>query len=85
MNAVIEDEQIDLTDIPEWSETQVAHAEIGKNARPRKTQKPARLDTDVIRWFRKHYPDYEAAMNDALRAFMDAHSDDDAPDQRKTV
>ncbi|HWK81737.1 MAG TPA: BrnA antitoxin family protein [Thermomicrobiales bacterium] len=47
----------------------------------------ARLDTDVIAWFRQRYPeDYQTAMNAALRASIESHDEErDDLDHRKTA
>jgi uncharacterized protein (DUF4415 family) len=89
VNATIPDEDIDLSDIPEWTGEQIARAGIGPHYRPRKDQMTLRLDADVIAWFRRRYPKYQTAMNAALRAFMDAHATDELADEdidhRKTA
>ncbi|MGB3329138.1 MAG: BrnA antitoxin family protein [Thermomicrobiales bacterium] len=71
VNATIRDEDIDLSDIPEWTADQVAAAGIGPLYRPRKDQLTLRLDADVVAWFRHRYPKYQTAMNAALRASME--------------
>ena len=88
VNATIHDEDIDLSDIPEWTEEQFANAQFGTFSRPRKHQMTLRLDADVIAWFRGRYPKYQTAMNAALRAHMEAEADEDADrdlDQRRTA
>ena len=72
----IPDEEIDTSDIPEWTEEQFSQATVGRHFRPRKGQLTLRLDTDVIAWFREHYPKYQTAMNAALRSYMNDHHDD---------
>ncbi|MGN6033717.1 MAG: BrnA antitoxin family protein [Thermomicrobiales bacterium] len=87
VNATIRDEDIDLSDIPEWNEDQLANAQFGKFHRPRKDQITLRLDADTITWFRQRYPKYQTAMNAALRAYMESHDEDSETesDLRKTA
>jgi uncharacterized protein (DUF4415 family) len=47
-------------------------------------QRTIRLDEDILDWFKTHGVDHEAKINAVLRAYMDAHGDDDAkPTRRK--
>ncbi|MGC4192872.1 MAG: BrnA antitoxin family protein [Thermomicrobiales bacterium] len=88
VNATIRDEDIDLSDIPEWTEDQIANAQFGMFTRPRKDQITLRLDADTIAWFRQRYPKYQTAMNAALRAYMESHDetqDTRDEDLRKTA
>lgn len=79
-NDALPDEDIDLSDHPEWTEEMFRHAERGTFYRPRAGEAMVPLDADVIAWFRQRYPKYQAALNAALRSFMDAHADDDRAD-----
>ncbi|MGC4105338.1 MAG: BrnA antitoxin family protein [Thermomicrobiales bacterium] len=87
-NNAIADEDIDLSDHPEWTDEMFRKATNGTFSRPREGEAMVPLDTDTIAWFRQHYPNYQHAMNAALRAFMAAHEQDDPeaePDTRKTA
>lgn len=90
-NGCIQDEDIDLSDHPEWTEDMFRDAERGTFFGTRRDPTLIQPDADVITWFRRHYPrDTPAAMNAALRAYMDAHTDggsgeDAEPDLRKTA
>ena len=49
-----------------------------KHARPHypedmKKQVSLRIDPDVLAWFKRQGPDYRRRINNALRAFVDAH------------
>ena len=83
----IQVETIDLSGHPEWTEDMFRNAMRGGAYRSRKNQMLLRLDADVIAWFRQRHPDCQTAMNTALRAFMNAHSDEetDDTDLRKTA
>lgn len=64
----IQDEDIDLTDIPEvldWSK-----AEIGKFYRPPKRSVTMRLDGDVIDWLKGYGKGYQTRVNLLLRHAM---------------
>lgn len=72
--AVLGDDQIDTTDIPEvtdWSD-----AKRGLFYRPVKQQLTLRLDTDIVAWFREHAPNgqgYQTDINRALREYVRQH------------
>lgn len=40
---------------------------------------PVWIDCDVLDWFLDTGDGYQSRMNDALRAYMDAHKDNDQP------
>ena len=64
----MEDNNIDLVDIPEilnWE-----GAERGKFYRPIKKSVTLRLDADVLEWFKHHNPKYQSAINAALREYV---------------
>jgi len=47
-------------------------------------QRTIRIDEDILNWFRTHGEDHETKINAVLRAYMDAHGDDQAnPPPRK--
>lgn len=79
------DDDIDYSDIPPADPEDWKDAQRGLPFRNRVRAYP--IERDVVIWFRKRYPDYEAAINDALRAFIADHADDEEaePDQRKTA
>ncbi len=61
----MEDEDLDLLDIPErlnWK-----GAVQGRLYRPLKKQVTLRIDADVLAWFKTRAPKYQTALNAALR------------------
>jgi uncharacterized protein (DUF4415 family) len=68
--ADIPDDQIDTSDIPEWTEEEFAnavwHSGYGKQ------QVTVRLDRDVLAFFKQGGRGYQTRINAVLRAFMDA-------------
>ena len=51
---------------------------------PGKQQLTIRLDKDIVAWFKSHGGKYQTKINAVLRAYMDAHGDDQAkPSRRK--
>ncbi len=69
--AAIRDEDIDLSDIPEWTAEDWTGAVRGKFYRPVKDQVTLRLDRDVLAWFRATEEKYQTAINAALREHME--------------
>ena len=69
------DEDIDLSDSPEWTPEMFAKAvvRVGLKPVPRKEQITLRLDGDVLAWFRSHGPGYQTQINALLRAYMNEH------------
>ena len=73
--AKLSEERIDTSDIPEqrdWS-----GAKRGLFFRPAKQQLTLRLDADLVAWFKARAPEgkgYQTGINNALRAFVMAHS-----------
>ena len=67
--AAMPDDQIDTSDIPELTEAQWAGADRGRFYRPIKQQITARLDADVLAWFKEHAPSgaYQTEINRELR------------------
>ena len=64
--AVMRDEDIDLSDVPEqldWT-----GAERGVFYKPIKQQLTLRLDADVVDWFKQQGEGYQSRINAALRA-----------------
>jgi uncharacterized protein (DUF4415 family) len=68
--AAIPDEDIDTSDIPEWTEEDFAnavwHPGYGKQ------QVTVRLDRDVLDFFKQGGRGYQTRMNAVLRAYMEA-------------
>ncbi len=71
----LEDEDIDLSDIPEISPEMFARAVVRRGLKepPRKEQVTIRLDSDVLAWFRAQGKGYQTRINALLRAYMEAH------------
>jgi uncharacterized protein (DUF4415 family) len=66
--AKMSDEAIDTTDIPEvedWNS-----AERGRFYRPIKKRVTIRIDADVLEWFKRNSPQYQTAINKALRNYV---------------
>ena len=62
------DEEIDLSDMPEivdWS-----GAEVGKFYRPPKRSVTMRVDADVVEWLKSYGPGYQSRANMLLRHAM---------------
>lgn len=64
------DSEIDLSDIPEWTEEQFKNAVRGRFYRPVKQQITARLDADVLDWLKSQGAGYQSRMNAILRREM---------------
>lgn len=66
------DSEIDLSDIPEWTDEQWERAKKyrGHFYRPVKAQVTAKLDRDVIEWLKKDGRGYQTRMNAILRREM---------------
>jgi len=71
----LQDEEIDLSDLPEITPELFARAVVrqGLKPRPAKKQVTIRLDEDVLRWFRAQGRGYQTRINALLRAYMEAH------------
>ena len=71
----LEDEDIDLSDIPEITPEMFARSVVrrGIKAPSRKKQVTIRLDSDVLTWFRAQGKGYQTRINALLRAYMEAH------------
>jgi len=72
----MQDEDIDLSDSPELTPEMFAKAVVrrGLKARPKKVQITFRLEEDVLAWFRSQGAGYQTQMNNLLRAYMEAHN-----------
>ena len=70
--AAMPDEDIDLTEMPEW--TDFSNAVRGKFYRPVKKQVTLRVDGDVLEWFKAKQGGkrgYQTAINAALRKVVE--------------
>ena len=67
--AAMKDEDIDLSDIPELTESQWANARRGEFYRPVKQPVTIRLDADILHWFKEHAAGggYQTEINRVLR------------------
>lgn len=72
---VLEDGDIDDSDIPEPTAEEFARAVLRKGLAPvlPKRQVTLRLDGDVLAWFRAQGAGYQTRINQLLRAYMEAH------------
>lgn len=75
----IKDEDIDYSDIPEWTEEDFANAMtldqleayMAKRTAPKKSA-TIRYDADMLDWFKSQGKGYQTRMNAVLRAFYEA-------------
>jgi len=70
--AAMRDADIDVSDLPErldWT-----GAVRGKFYKPRKQTVTMRLDADIVAWFKANAPQYQTAVNQALREYVAARS-----------
>lgn len=72
----MEDDDIDLSDIPEITPELFAKAMVhrGIGPKPTKQQITLRIDQDVLTWFRQQGRGYQTKINALLRAYMEAHN-----------
>ena len=71
----MDDEDIDLSDIPEVTPELFARAVARRGLKPIESKKQVtlRLDADVLEWFRAQGRGYQTKINALLRAYADAH------------
>lgn len=71
----LQDEDIDLSDVPEITPEMFARAVVRRGLKPPsgKQQITIRLDEDVLSWFRAQGEGYQTRINALLRAYMEAH------------
>ena len=71
----LQDNDINLSDVPEVSPEMFARAIVRRGLKPvsRKAQLTLRVDNDVLDWFKKQGQGYQTKINALLRAYMDAH------------
>jgi uncharacterized protein (DUF4415 family) len=63
-------ETIDLTEIPELTDAQLAELRPFAHYRPVKRQVTARIDSDVLAWLKSQGKGYQTLMNAILRREM---------------
>lgn len=68
--AEMPDDQIDLSDIPELTDEQLAEMRRPDFYRPVKQQVTARVDADVLAWLKAGGQGYQTRMNAILRRAM---------------
>lgn len=68
--ANVPDEQIDLTEMPELTDTFFKNAIKNPYYRPVKQQVTVRLDADVVAWLKKQGRGYQTRLNQVLRSVM---------------
>ena len=68
--AALPDAEIDTSDIPELTDTQLAELQRPEHFRPIKKQITARLDADVLAWLKAGGKGYQSRMNAILRQAM---------------
>ncbi|HEY1427287.1 MAG TPA: BrnA antitoxin family protein [Caulobacteraceae bacterium] len=64
------DSEIDLTDMPEWTDEMFARAVQGQFYRPLKSQLTVRVDNDILAWLRAKGRGYQTRINAILRQAM---------------
>jgi uncharacterized protein (DUF4415 family) len=79
------DEDIDLSDIPELTPEMFAKAVIKRGLKNKENKVPLtiRVDQDVLTWFKSQGHGYQTRINLLLRAYMEANvSHKKTPEQR---
>ena len=71
----MKDEDIDFSEIPEVTAEMFARGIVRRGLKPviRKEQLTLRIDSDVLKWYRKLGPGYQTRINSLLRAYMEEH------------
>ncbi len=71
----MQDEDIDLSDVPEITPEMFAAAVVHRGLKPvsKKKQITMRVDVDVLDWFRAQGRGYQTKINMLMRAYMEAH------------
>jgi len=74
LNAV-DDENIDLSDIPELTPEMFAKAVVKRGLKDKETKilLTIRVDQDVLTWFKSQGRGYQTRINSLLRAYMEAN------------
>ena len=72
----MKDEDIDLSEIPAITPEMFARAVVRRNLKPvaRKEQLTLRIDSEVLKWYRRQGPGYQTRINSLLRAYMEEHA-----------
>jgi uncharacterized protein (DUF4415 family) len=68
--ADLPDSEIDLTEMPEWTDEMFTRAVRGKFYRPLKSQLTVRVDNDVLAWLKAKGKGYQTRINAILRQAM---------------
>jgi uncharacterized protein (DUF4415 family) len=70
-----EEEDIDVSDIPELTPEMFAKAVVkrGLKTKENKSQLTIRVDRDVLAWFKLQGRGYQTRINSLLRAYMEAN------------
>jgi uncharacterized protein (DUF4415 family) len=68
--AAMPDEEIDLSDIPEWTDEMWKNAVRNPWYRPVKKQLTVRVDSDVLAWLKQKGAGYQTRINALLREAM---------------
>ena len=71
----MEDDDIDLSDIPGLTPEMFAKAVVkrGLKNKKNKAQLTIRVDRDVLNWFKSQGRGYQTRINSLLRAYMEAN------------
>jgi uncharacterized protein (DUF4415 family) len=64
------DSEIDLSEMPEWTDEMFARAVRGQFYRPVKSQLTVRVDSDVLAWLKAKGRGYQTRINAILRRAM---------------
>ena len=64
------DEDINLSDIPELTNEQLARAVRNPHFKPVKKSTTVRIDIDVLEWLQENGEGYQTRMNNILRLAM---------------
>jgi uncharacterized protein (DUF4415 family) len=69
------DQKIDFSDAPELTPEMFARAVVRRGLKPlvRKLQLTIRIDSDVLKWYKRQGPGYQTRINALLRAYMQEH------------
>ncbi|MCK5155367.1 MAG: BrnA antitoxin family protein [Spirochaetales bacterium] len=75
----LRDKDIDFSDIPEVTPEMFAKAVVRKGLKPvvHKTQITLRIDDEVLTWFRKQGRGYQTRINSLLKAYKEAHQNNE--------
>ncbi|HUY14948.1 MAG TPA: BrnA antitoxin family protein [Terriglobia bacterium] len=68
----LKDATIDFSDTPELTPQMFARAVVRRGLKPvpQKQQLTIRVDSDVLKWYKKQGPGYQTRINALLRAYM---------------